>query len=65
MPPTAAAAVALANEGYLADTLSITVRHVTGEKFDRIIRHTLGPKPGGAPQPVSAEAGIAETDIPF
>ncbi|MCG3178627.1 MAG: UvrABC system protein B [Phycisphaerae bacterium] len=64
-PPSAASAVYMANEGFLAETLSITVRHVAGEKFDRIIRHTLGPKPGGVPQPVSVEAGIAEDDIPF
>ena len=63
VPSTAAEAVALANEGYLAETLAITVRHVAGEKFDRIIRHTLGPKPGEKPQNI--ESAYAGEDIPF
>lgn len=64
VPSTAAEAVALANEGYVADTLSITVRHVSGEKFDRIISHALGPRPGGVPA-AESECGIAEEDLPF
>ena len=64
MPATAAEAVHMANEGFVADTLAITVRHVAGEKFDRIIRHRLGPRPGGMPAP---EPGceIPADEIPF
>jgi len=45
VPDTAAEAVAVASAGGLAETLAITVRSVTGEKYDRIVGHTLGPKP--------------------
>jgi len=38
-------AVALASAGGVAETLSITVRSVAGEKYDQIVGHTLGPKP--------------------
>jgi len=45
LPDTARDAVLLASGGALALTTQITVRHVTGEKFDRIIDYQLGPKP--------------------
>ena len=45
LPDTAMDAVLLASGGALALTTQITVRSVTGEKFDRIIAHELGPKP--------------------
>jgi DNA repair protein RadD len=69
MPNTVAEAVELAQAGSLAPTLAITVRTVTGEKYDRIVNHTLGNKPpsvtggdlaGGEPEYV-----VAEDDIPF
>ena len=63
-PATVAEAVFMANEGYLAETLTITVRHVAGEKFDRIIRYRLGPKLTGPAQP-EQEAVNALDDIPF
>lgn len=44
-PATAQEAVRLANAGALAQTKTITVRHVTGEKFNRITDYTLGDKP--------------------
>ena len=31
--------------GGVADTLAITVRSVTGEKYERITHHRLGPVP--------------------
>jgi hypothetical protein len=45
VPPTAAEAVEVANAGGLAPTLSITVRSVTGEPYDRITDHQLGTVP--------------------
>ncbi len=45
MPATAEEAVALADEGALADTLAITVRSVSGEKFDRIVDYDLAEVP--------------------
>jgi len=45
VPATAAEAVAIANAGGLASTLSITVRSVSGEEYDQIIDYELGPIP--------------------
>jgi DNA repair protein RadD len=44
-PPTAAEAVELACGGALARSEEITVRSISGQKFDRIIAHTLGEIP--------------------
>jgi len=63
-------AVELAEAGSLAPTLAITVRSVTGEKYDRIVKHLLGDKPpamtvgdlaGGEPDYLD----IPEDQIPF
>lgn len=45
VPRTIEDAVALAEAGALAETLSITVRSVAGEKYERIIDCELGAKP--------------------
>jgi DNA repair protein RadD len=45
VPRTAAEAVEIANAGGLAATTSITVRSVSGEKYDRITDYELGPVP--------------------
>jgi DNA repair protein RadD len=45
VPATAAEAVEIAKAGGLADTKSITVRSVSGEDYDRITDHQLGPIP--------------------
>ena len=45
VPGTIEEAVDLANSGALVETLAITVRHVAGEKFDRIVDCVLGAKP--------------------
>jgi DNA repair protein RadD len=45
VPKTADEAVALADDGALCDTTSITVRSAVGEKYDRIIGYELEPKP--------------------
>ena len=50
-PETAQDAVALANDGALAETKAITVRSIAGERFDRVIRYELGEKPDYSPEP--------------
>ncbi|HPD17799.1 MAG TPA: hypothetical protein PLE19_22915, partial [Planctomycetota bacterium] len=45
VPETAEDAVYFAERGALAPTKSITVRHVSGEEFDRIVGYDLGEKP--------------------
>jgi len=44
-PESAERAVAICGAGGVAETRSITVRSVTGEKYDRITLHELGPIP--------------------
>lgn len=72
VPDTAEEAVALAEDGSLAQTRSITVRTVAGEKYDRIIKHDLGQKPPAVTggdladgEPEYAYQPCAEDDIPF
>ena len=69
-PTDADEAVELADAGSLAPTHAITVRHVTGEKYDRIVNHQLGDKPpavmagdlaGGEPDAVP----IPDDEVPF
>ncbi len=57
-------AVALAEAGALAETLSITVRNVAGEKFDRMVDCELGAKPAmeDVAIPVPAEEAWAERE---
>jgi len=45
VPDTAEQAVSICSAGGIAETLVITVRSITGEKYDRIIGHELGPVP--------------------
>jgi DNA repair protein RadD len=47
LPETAAEAVDIANAGGLAIPISITVRRIPGERFDKIIRCELGEIPEG------------------
>jgi DNA repair protein RadD len=72
VPQTADQAVEICQAGGIAPTLAITVRSVTGEKYDRIVNCQLGPIPpradgsderdeGGLPMPEWAE----EDDVPF
>ena len=44
-PESSEQAVEICVAGGVAETLSITVRSVTGEKYDRITHHKLGPVP--------------------
>ena len=71
-PATAEEAAALARDGLLAPTASITVRTVVGEQFGTIVRHVLGGKPRMAgwdeeptQQPAAASLGVSDDDIPF
>ena len=45
IPNTVQAALELAEAGALADTEQITVRSISGQKYDRITHYQLGPKP--------------------
>ena len=45
IPSTVQEAVDLAQAGALAQTLKITVRSISGQKYDRIIQYVIGPKP--------------------
>ncbi len=49
---------ALRNERGMAVILAITVRSVTGEKYDRIVNHELGPIP-----PLVREGDARDDDI--
>ncbi|NQU19770.1 MAG: DEAD/DEAH box helicase family protein [Candidatus Nealsonbacteria bacterium] len=63
VPNAAERAVDIAEAGGVATTRRITVRKVTGEKFDRIIDCELGEKP--EPVPAHVAMGHSEDDIPF
>jgi hypothetical protein len=63
LPATAERAVDIANAGGVAHTHKITVRKVTGEKFDRIVDYQLGEKPEALPADVLL--GYDDDDIPF
>ena len=49
VPETAERAIEIIEGGGLATTLSITVRSVAGEPYERIIDHELGPLPEALP----------------
>jgi len=55
VPATAQHAVDIANAGGVAAIRRITVRHMSGEKYDRIIDYELGEKP--EPVPSTARTG--------
>lgn len=61
VPETAERAVELAEAGALCHTHAITIRSVTGEKFDRIIKYDLGPQPDALPVTDS----FSEDEVPF
>ncbi len=69
-PSDADEAVELAEAGSLAPARAITIRSVTGEKYDRIINHLLDDRPGAVT--VGDLAGgepdyvpIADAELPF
>ncbi len=65
VPSTAEQAVAIANAGGLAITKTITVRSVAGEKYDRIVRPTLGELPEPVEQLDSLSYLADDDDVPF
>jgi DNA repair protein RadD len=71
IPSTVQEAVDLAQAGALAQTLKITVRSISGQKYDRIIQYVIGPKPprlGGRDKKDDGnlpEYTWAGDDIPF
>lgn len=71
IPDTVQEAIGLAEAGALAETEQITIRSITGQKYNRIVNYQLGPKPplldgseerddGNLP-----EYGYQYDDIPF
>jgi len=63
IPATAEQAVDIANAGGVAATKSITVRSVSGEKFDSIVDYELEEKP--EPVPVDDLQRSSDSEIPF
>jgi len=63
IPGTAEQAVDIANAGGVAMTNAITVRSVSGEKFDRIVDYELGEKPEALP--LHRAVGYTDEEIPF
>lgn len=64
VPDTAEAAVTLANAGALKLTHAITVRSVTGERFDRIVKYDLGDMPED-PSAEAVAAAFSDDETPF
>jgi DNA repair protein RadD len=65
VPDSAERAVELAQNGALATTLSITVRSVAGEPYDRITDYELGSVPEPVPAEVLEFHQEAPDEIPF
>lgn len=68
VPDTIEDAVALAKAGALARTLTITVERRPGDKYDRIVRATIGPIPPRLDAEPAADevwSAIPDDDIPF
>ncbi len=61
VPDTAERAVEIAEAGGLCPTHGITVRTVTGERFDRIVGYDLGPRPDAVP----VADVFADEEVPF
>ena len=57
IPQSAAEAVRLARAGYLAEPVKITVRSISGEKFETVTRCMLGPRPERESGDDTAEVG--------
>ena len=71
VPETAQEAQRLAVAGALAETRTITIRNVSGEKYDRIVGYELGEKPfwrepGWEDEnPEALPAWVGDQDVPF
>ncbi len=65
VPESAERAVELASNGALASTLSVTVRAVAGEPYDRITDYELGDLPEAVPAELLGSAEPSFDEIPF
>ena len=71
VPRTVDEAVDLANAGALAPTLAVTVEKRAGEKYDRVVGHSLGDRPPrlesdeGLPETVATAALPDDMELPF
>jgi DNA repair protein RadD len=65
VPATADDAVDLASAGSLAKPLEITVRTVSGERFERVIDYKLSPIPEPVGESSAATSPQSTDDIPF
>ena len=71
VPDTIEQAVEIASSGGVCETKAVTVRHVSGQKYDRIVNYQLGPKPprlDGSDETAGGEfpaVAYAEDEIPF
>ncbi len=68
IPATAQDAVDFSHAGAVALTLSVTVEHKPGEKFDHVVAYRLGekpPRPDSEEEQVPAPASVRPDDCPF
>ncbi len=65
VPDSAERAVELAQNGAIANTISITVRSVAGEPYDRIVDYELGPLPEPVPAEVLEVYEESSDELPF
>ncbi|MFN3485495.1 MAG: DEAD/DEAH box helicase family protein [Planctomycetota bacterium] len=77
VPDTVEEAVHYAESGAVCKTLAVTVRHVDGEEFDRIVGYKLGERPSyrepgwddeedqAADPPAEALAEVGDAKVPF
>jgi DNA repair protein RadD len=62
VPDTAKRAVEIAEGGGLAYTETIIVRHIAGDRYDRIVAYELGP----LPEPIEPKVDqLSEQEVPF
>ena len=62
VPASVQEAVDAARSGALCETLSITVRRVEGERYDRVVGYQLGPKPING---CDRDGNVLTDEVPF
>ena len=65
VPATSADAVKICQDDGIAETLSVSVKSIPGQKYDQITSYTLGPKPVSMSAPEPEYVPAADDDIPF
>ena len=65
VPNTSAEAVAIAEDGGLAEPTALIMKHIPGEKYDQIATYKLGPKPVSTSAPEPEYLPAMDDDIPF